>query len=54
MPLPKETTELNSVSALPKGDLFIKFDIVFPTKMTAEQRNKILTLLRKNASETDS
>lgn len=54
MPLPKETTTVMALSALPKGDLFIKFDIVFPTNMTADQRNQILSLLRKNAAETDS
>ena len=54
MPLPKETTDVLPLSALPKGDLFIKFDIVFPTNMTADQRNQILALLRKNAAETDS
>lgn len=54
MPLPKETTNVFPVSAMPKGDLFIKFNIVFPTNMTADQRNQILALLRKNAAETDS
>ena len=54
MPLPKETTAVKSLSPIPKGDLYVKFDIQFPLNMTASQRSKIVEILKKNAAETDS
>lgn len=34
-----------------KGDLFIKFDIQFPTGIADDKRAKIVELLKKNAEE---
>jgi DnaJ-class molecular chaperone len=54
MPIPDDGVEVKSVSAMARGDMFIKFDIHFPTNVTVEQRSKILALLKQNAAETDS
>ena len=35
-----------------KGDLFIKFDIHFPSNLMDSKKAKILELLKKNADET--
>ena len=54
MPLPKETDGVVALRAMPKGDLYVKFEITFPQNMTASQRKTIVEILRKNAEETDS
>ena len=45
-------SHLNPLSAIPKGDLFIRFNIVFPVAMKIEHKSKIVEILRKNAAET--
>ena len=35
-------------STRPKGDLVVKFNIVFPTRITTENRNTMLEALRSN------
>ena len=36
-----------------KGDLFIKFNIQFPTGIADDKRQKIVELLRKNKEELE-
>jgi len=48
------TNHLQPLSAIPKGDLYIKFDITFPNNIAVEHKTKIVDLLRKNAEETNS
>jgi DnaJ family protein B protein 4 len=48
------TNHLQPLSAIPKGDLYIKFDIHFPNNIAVEHKTKIVELLRKNAEETNS
>ena len=54
MPLPlKNDAESISMNLkphgqLPKGDLYIKFDIHFPTDINIEDKNAIVELLRAN------
>lgn len=48
------TNHLKPLSAIPKGDLYIKFDIHFPNSIGVDHKNKIVELLRKNAEETNS
>lgn len=43
---------LRPLGALPKGDLYVKFDIHFPQNMTVQHKNRIVEILRKNAAET--
>jgi len=37
----------------PKGNLFVRFDILFPETINIEQKLKIVELLRKNKEETE-
>ena len=46
-------SHLETLKTMPKGDLFIKFDIHFPNNLTIEKRQAIVEVLRKNAEETD-
>ena len=48
------TNHLQPLSAIPKGDLYIKFDITFPSNIAVDHKTKIVDLLRKNAEETNS
>ena len=47
-----EATSASGLTAPTKGDLFIKFDIQFPTNLMDAKRAKILQILKKNADET--
>ena len=42
---------LKPIQVLPRGDLFIRFDIKFPTNITIENKSKVVDLLRQNAAE---
>ena len=50
MPIQDETT--NKVENLnkpnPKGDLYLKFDIIFPTVLTEDQKDELKKLLSPN------
>ena len=39
---------LKTVSELPKGDLYVRFDIQFPTKMSQDCKQAIVEALRAN------
>lgn len=43
---------LKPTQVLPRGDLYIKFDIQFPTNISIEHKNQVVELLRKNKLET--
>lgn len=51
MPIFQESSGARKV--LPKGNLYIKFDIQFP-KMNIDQKQKIVQILKKNEQETDA
>jgi DnaJ-class molecular chaperone len=40
-----------SLEELPRGDLYVRFDIVIPTTLTLENRRKILAALASNEEE---
>ena len=46
-----ESNELIGQPVSEKGDLFIKFDIQFPTTIADAKREKIVSLLKKNEEE---
>lgn len=39
---------------LPKGDLYVRFEIEFPTNLSTEQRNAILGALAANDAELNN
>ena len=41
-------THLKSHSQLAKGNLYVKFDIVFPNDLTSEKKKQILSILAEN------
>ena len=43
--------KLMSLNELPKGDLYVRFDIVIPTNLSLAQRKKILAALAANEAE---
>lgn len=45
--------QLKPVHQMPKGDLYVRFDIVFPEKLTNQQKQIIVEALRKNEEEND-
>ena len=60
MPIPVQVNSpsdlvnhLKPLAALPKGDLYVKFDIYFPDNIEINQKNRIVELFRKNAEEVD-
>jgi DnaJ-class molecular chaperone len=42
---------LKNVSELPKGDLYIRFDIIFPSKIANHHKETIIQALRQNEEE---
>lgn len=42
---------LKPVETLPRGDLYMRFDIEFPSKISIENKNKVVELLKQNAAE---
>ena len=44
-------TRLKVVKNLPKGDLYVRFNIVFPTKINNAARLRIIEALEKNEQE---
>jgi len=42
---------LKPIGTLPRGDLYVKFDIHFPTEIGVEDKNAIVELLRANDKE---
>jgi hypothetical protein len=42
---------LQTVKDLPKGDLYIRFNILFPSKISNEARLNIIEALEKNELE---
>jgi DnaJ-class molecular chaperone len=57
MPVPIEPgtsnllDHLKSSSQLPKGDLYIKFDILFPKAISNKHKQAIVEALRQNEEE---
>ena len=43
--------KLMTLSELPKGDLYVRFDIEIPTNLSLAQRKKILAALAANEEE---
>ena len=37
---------------LPRGDLYIRFDIEFPINITIDSKNKVVDLLKQNTAQT--
>ena len=51
---PKEiSNHLMPLHSFPKGDLFVRFDIVFPKEIDVGQKMKIVQMLKKNKEETE-
>jgi DnaJ-class molecular chaperone len=44
---------LKSVRELPKGDLYVRFEIEFPKKLSNEHKQRIVEVLRSNEEEND-
>jgi len=42
---------LTSFKEMPRGDLYVRFNIVFPTDLNDSQKKSILTILRQNEAE---
>lgn len=42
---------LESFSNIPRGNMYVKFNIVFPTNFTNDQKTKILAILEANRQE---
>lgn len=42
---------LKTVHELPKGDLYVRFDIIFPTKISNDYKQIIVKALRANEEE---
>ena len=42
---------LKPIQTLPRGDLYIRFDIEFPKNISIEHKNKVVELLKQNAAE---
>ena len=42
---------IKPLGQLPRGDLYVKFDIHFPTEINIEDKNAIANLLRENDKE---
>ena len=42
---------LETVETLPKGDLYLRFDIVFPLKLSSQHKQTIVQALRENDEE---
>lgn len=58
MPVPINGQEnlldhLKNVNELPKGDLYIRFDIQFPKKISNHHKQTILQALRQNEEENE-
>jgi DnaJ-class molecular chaperone len=48
---PKVETRLRQVKDLPKGDLYVRFNIAFPAKINNDARLRIIEALEKNELE---
>ena len=48
------TNHLKPLASLPKGDLYVKFSISFPTDLNDADKSKIVELLKLNAEQTNS
>ena len=44
---------LTGSGSLPKGNLFIRFDIQFPKKISNQHKQALIEILRKNAEENE-
>lgn len=42
------TRHLETPANMPRGDLFVKFNIVFPNDLSSDKKSKILAILREN------
>jgi DnaJ-class molecular chaperone len=40
---------LKTVAELDKGDLYLKFDIVFPKKLSENHKNTLISILREHS-----
>ena len=47
-------THLKSHSQLAKGNLYVKFDIVFPTDLSNAKKKQILAILAQNQAEVNA
>ena len=47
------TRHLETPSSMPRGDLFVKFNIVFPKDLSSDKKSKILAILRQNQAILD-
>jgi len=55
--MPKESAELShhllSLAKIPKGNLYVKFNIVFPNDLTNAKKKEILAILAANKHEVE-
>jgi len=46
-------SQLKSLSLIPKGNLYLRFDIQFPAKISNSHKQAIINILRENAEENN-
>jgi DnaJ-class molecular chaperone len=46
-------SSLRSLSLLPKGNLYIRFDVLFPKKLSTKHKQALIDTLRANAEENN-
>ena len=44
-------SSLRSLSLLPKGNLYIRFDVLFPKKLSTKHKQALIDTLRANAED---
>lgn len=45
--------QLQSLALVPKGNLYLRFDIQFPAKISNTHKQSIISILRQNAEENN-
>jgi DnaJ-class molecular chaperone len=58
MPIPISSEDnlvrhLETFNQIPRGNLYVKFNILFPSDLTAEKKQKILDILGANRQELE-
>jgi DnaJ-class molecular chaperone len=58
MPLSSDPTsdalsQLRGLALIPKGNLYLKFDIQFPVKISSNHKQAIINILKQNAEENN-
>ena len=58
MPISQDPTSdalsaLRSLSLIPRGNLYIRFDVQFPKKLSTQNKDSLVAILRANAEENN-